>query len=48
MKKDDKALRDFINDTLETAFTDGSWQKVWDDTLGKSGSAATPPALERY
>ena len=39
---DDKALRDFVNAILETSFTDGTWQKIYDGTLGKSGSAATP------
>ncbi|WP_432986955.1 glutamate ABC transporter substrate-binding protein [Dactylosporangium sp. CA-233914] len=45
---DDKALRDFVNSALETAETDGTWQKIYDGTLGKSGSAATAPALEKY
>jgi glutamate transport system substrate-binding protein len=45
---DDKALRDFVNDALATSVTDGTWQKIYDGTLGKSGSPATPPALERY
>lgn len=48
LPKDDKALRDFINDALEAAFTDGTWQKIYDGTLGKSGSAASPPTLDRY
>jgi glutamate transport system substrate-binding protein len=48
LPKDDKALRDFVNDILAAAVTDGSWQKIYDATLGKSGSTATPPALERY
>jgi glutamate transport system substrate-binding protein len=45
---DDKGLRDFINNALEEAEKDGTWQKIYDGTLGKSGSPATPPALERY
>ena len=45
---DDKALRTYVDDLLEKAFTDGTWQKIYDGTLGKSGSAATPPTLERY
>ena len=45
---DDKALRDFVNAALESAFSDGTWQKIYDGTLGKSGSAASPPALEKY
>ncbi|MEV6929682.1 glutamate ABC transporter substrate-binding protein [Dactylosporangium sp. NPDC051485] len=45
---DDKALRDFVNAALEKAEQDGTWQKIYDGTLGKSGSAATAPALEKY
>jgi glutamate transport system substrate-binding protein len=45
---DDKALRTAVNDLLEKAFTDGTWQKIYDGTLGKSGSSAQPPKLERY
>ena len=45
---DDKALRNAVNDILEKSFTDGTWQKIYDGTLGKSGSSAQPPKLERY
>lgn len=48
LPKDDKAFRDYINDKLEAALTDGTWQKIYDGTLGKSGSPATKPTLERY
>ncbi|MCW3813365.1 glutamate ABC transporter substrate-binding protein [Micromonospora sp. DR5-3] len=48
LPKDDKAFRDYVNDQIEAAFTDGTWQKIYDGTLGKSGSSATPPQLERY
>lgn len=48
LPKDDKALRDFVNDALEAAFKDGTWQRIYDGTLGRSGTAATPPTLERY
>ncbi len=44
----DKALRDEVNDVLAASFTDGTWQKIYDGTLGKSGSPASPPPLERY
>jgi glutamate transport system substrate-binding protein len=44
----DKALRDKVNAGLETAATDGTWKAIYDETLGKSGAAATPPALEKY
>jgi glutamate transport system substrate-binding protein len=45
---DDKALRDFVNEALATAGQDGTWKKIYDGTLGKSGSPATFPQLERY
>jgi glutamate transport system substrate-binding protein len=48
LPKDDKAFRDYVNDQIEAAFTDGTWQKIYDGTLGKSGSPATAPKLERY
>jgi len=44
----DKPLRDMMNDILTASFTDGTWQKIYDGTLGKSGSPASPPPLERY
>jgi glutamate transport system substrate-binding protein len=48
LPKDDKALRDKVNDILEAAFTDGTWKSIYDSTLGKSGSPAEPPTLDRY
>ncbi|MFB9234440.1 glutamate ABC transporter substrate-binding protein [Plantactinospora siamensis] len=48
LPKDDKALRDYVNNQIEAAEKDGTWQKIYDGTLGKSGSKATPPPLERY
>jgi len=44
----DKPFREKVNDILAAAFTDGTWQKIYDGTLGKSGSSASPPPLERY
>ncbi|WP_433537618.1 glutamate ABC transporter substrate-binding protein [Micromonospora sp. CA-249363] len=48
LPKDDKALRDYVNDQIEAAFSNGTWQKIYDGTLGLSGSAGTPPKVERY
>jgi len=48
LAKDDSALRNKINDILQTAEDDGTWKKIYDETLGKSGATATPPALQRY
>jgi glutamate transport system substrate-binding protein len=45
---DDKALRDAINDILEKAKDDGTWQDLYDSTLGKSGSKAEAPDVDRY
>jgi glutamate transport system substrate-binding protein len=45
---DDKALRDKVNDILQASFDDGTWQKIYDATLGKSGVSASPPQLQRY
>jgi glutamate transport system substrate-binding protein len=48
LNKDDSALRNKINDLLQAAEGDGTWQKIYDGTLGLSGTPASPPALERY
>jgi glutamate transport system substrate-binding protein len=44
----DKPLRDAIDSALEGAMSDGTWKKLYDETLGKSGAEAQPPAVERY
>jgi glutamate transport system substrate-binding protein len=44
LKKTDTAGCNKINDILKTAASDGSYKKAWDDTLGKSGTAA--PTLD--
>ncbi|GHF06137.1 ABC transporter substrate-binding protein [Amycolatopsis deserti] len=48
LPRDDAALRGKVDDLLQAAINDGTWQKIYDATLGKSGSAATPPAIQRY
>jgi len=48
LNKDDAALRNKINDILEAAAADGTWKQIYDATLGKSGSPADPPPLQRY
>jgi glutamate transport system substrate-binding protein len=48
LPKDDKALRDAVNDILETAIEDGTWQDIYDSTLGKSGSKSDKPTIDRY
>lgn len=44
--KGDVALCEQMNDLLETARTDGTWQKIYDATLGKSGATATQPETD--
>lgn len=48
LPKDDKAFRTAVNAILAKSFADGTWKKIYDGTLGKSGSTATPPPLEQY
>ncbi|MBT2383827.1 glutamate ABC transporter substrate-binding protein [Streptomyces sp. ISL-11] len=49
LKKDDKALRDAVNNALEAHMKNGDWKKAFDATLGRSGVAApNPPAVDRY
>lgn len=46
LKKGDTAFRKFIN----KMFTDGGsvWQKIYDSTLGQSGTKVTQPAVDNY
>ncbi|HUQ61049.1 glutamate ABC transporter substrate-binding protein [Lentzea sp.] len=46
--KEDTALRTKLNDVLQASLDDGSWQKIYDGTLGKSGSSAEKPKIDRY
>ena len=48
LNHDDTALRNKMNDILQAAETDGTWKKIYDGTLGRSGSPADPPPLQRY
>jgi glutamate transport system substrate-binding protein len=48
LPKEDKALRDKVNDILDEAINGGAWQAAYDSTLGRSGSTADKPVLERY
>jgi glutamate transport system substrate-binding protein len=48
LNHDDAALRNKINDLLQASFDDGTWNRIYDATLGLSGAEATPPALDRY
>jgi glutamate transport system substrate-binding protein len=46
LKKGDTALRQFVN----KMFTSGGsvWQKIYDSTLGQSGTKVTQPAVDNY
>ncbi|BAS17037.1 glutamate-binding protein [Arthrobacter sp. Hiyo8] len=46
LKKGDTAFRKFVN----KMFTDGGsvWQKIYDSTLGQSGTKVTQPAVDNY
>jgi glutamate transport system substrate-binding protein len=46
--RDDTAFRAKVNDLIQQSETDGTWQRIYDATLGKSGTPATPPAIQRY
>jgi glutamate transport system substrate-binding protein len=50
LAKGDQAFRDFVNDTLQESFDDGSWADAWDATAGAiSGQQAPePPTIDRY
>ena len=48
LPKDDKALRDKVNDILQKSLDDGTWQGIYDATLGKSGSKGDKPTINRY
>ncbi|WP_328536313.1 glutamate ABC transporter substrate-binding protein [Streptomyces sp. NBC_00344] len=49
LNKDDKTLRDFINNSIEKHVEDGTYKKIYEATLGLSGSSyVAPPAIEPY
>lgn len=48
LAKEDTEFRNFINDTLEEAFEDGTWAEAWEATAGKVLDTPEPPAVDRY
>jgi glutamate transport system substrate-binding protein len=44
--KGDVAMCESINSLLETARSNGAWMQIYNDTLGKSGAAATQPETD--
>lgn len=49
LNRDDAALRNKVNDLIQASEQDGTWQRLYSETLGKSGAPAPqPPPLQRY
>jgi glutamate transport system substrate-binding protein len=46
--KDDEAFRTFINDTLQDAYDDGTWARLFEATAGTVIDTPEPPAIDRY
>ncbi|ROS59726.1 amino acid ABC transporter substrate-binding protein (PAAT family) [Frigoribacterium sp. PhB160] len=45
---DDTEFREFVNDTLQEAEDDGTWDELWEKTAGAVLPTPTPPAIDRY
>ena len=45
---DDTDFREFVNDTLQDAEDDGTWDELWEKTAGKVLPTPTPPSIDRY
>ncbi|MBL7497310.1 glutamate ABC transporter substrate-binding protein [Frankia sp. CNm7] len=49
LPRDDTAFREFVNDTLEEAYTNGDWAKAFEKTVGVvEENTPTPPTVDRY
>ncbi|MTD53361.1 transporter substrate-binding domain-containing protein [Amycolatopsis sp. RM579] len=48
LAKDDKVLRDAIDDVLEKAVNDGTWRAICDRYFGVAGVPVSAPAIVRY
>jgi glutamate transport system substrate-binding protein len=47
--KGDDAFRTFLNDTLEEAYENGSWEEAFEATVGQAGvDPPEPPEVDRY
>ncbi|MQA25930.1 MAG: transporter substrate-binding domain-containing protein [Micromonosporaceae bacterium] len=46
LPKGDKAMCEKVSDILKTAMDDGTWQKIYDGTLGLSGTTSEAPKLD--
>ena len=45
---DDTEFRTFINDVLDEAFEDGTWDKLWEKTAGSVLPLPEHPVVDRY
>ncbi|WP_049580403.1 glutamate ABC transporter substrate-binding protein [Streptomyces sp. SBT349] len=43
--KDQEDMAEFVNDWLTTVVEDGSWERVWDASLGSALGDGTPPTV---
>lgn len=48
LAKDDTDFRNFINDTLEASYKDGTYKAAWEKTAGTVLEFVDPPAVNRY
>jgi glutamate transport system substrate-binding protein len=49
LAKTDATFRRFLDDVLERSFSDGTWRRAYDMTLGRSGiGAPIPPVVRPY
>jgi glutamate transport system substrate-binding protein len=48
LKLGDTEFRTFINETLQKAFDDGTWARLFDETAGKVLDTPEPPAIDQY
>jgi len=48
LTKDDTEFREFINDTLQESYDDGTWAELWEKTAGTVLPTPEPPAIDRY
>lgn len=48
LQRENSELRDFIDDTLEDSYADGSWLAAWDATAGQFIPTPEPPDVDRY
>ncbi|RFA14355.1 ABC transporter substrate-binding protein [Subtercola boreus] len=48
LTKDDTAMRTFVNETLQAAYDDGTWARLFEQTAGTVIPVPTPPTIDQY